>query len=359
MIKGFKIGIVKCILIKGGLIALYLLLFSSCKQAVKENNAISENVKKTYKQIGEIERFSSEMDAIIPKNAVIEVLANGLVWAEGPLWIPEKKWLLCSDVKENKIYKWSEEDGFGVYLNRSGFTGKETDSRESGSNGLVLDKNGNLVICQHGNRQVARMKASLENPEADYEVLANRYQGLRFNSPNDLVYDSKGNLFFTDPPYGLSEAMMDDPNKEISFQGVYKLTPEGEVILLTDKVSRPNGLAFSPDEKLLYVANTDGDNAGWYAFEHTEDGSLGTMDEILNVTDLIGKEVGFPDGIKVDNHGNIFTAGPGGLWIFNSKHELIGKIKPDQWVSNCAFDETYSTLYITADDYLLRVQLNN
>ena len=359
MVTKFKIRIVKCLLIKGALIVLYMLLFSYCKQVIKEPNIISKNVKEAYKTIGKIERISSEIDAIIPKNAVIEVLADTLVWAEGPLWIPKKKWLLCSDVKENKIYKWSQEDGFGLYLDRSGFTGKETDSRESGSNGLVLDTDGHLVLCQHGNRQVARMKAPLESPKADFEILANEYQGARLNSPNDLIFDSKGNLFFTDPPYGLSEEMMNDPNKELSFQGVYRLSPEGEITLLTDKVSRPNGLAFSPDEKLLYIANTDENNAAWLAFEVKEDGVLGKMEEILNVTHLIGKEVGFPDGIKVDDHGNIFTAGPGGLWIFNAKHKLIGKIKPGQWVSNCAFDEDYNTLYITADDYLLRVQLNN
>ena len=151
--------------------------------------------------------------------------------------------------------------------------------------------------------------------------------------------------------------MMNDPNKELPFQGIYKLSVTGEVTLLSDEISRPNGLAFNPDETKLYVANTDGENASWVSFPIKENGSLGTPEEILNVTDLIGKEVGFPDGIKVDDKGNIFTAGPGGLWIFNSDFKLIGKIKPGEWVSNCAFNEDFSTLYITADNTLLRVQL--
>ena len=313
--------------------------------------------EKTYPTIGNIERIKDEVNSIIPEGAKIEVLANELVWAEGPLWIPEKEWILCSDVKEDRIFKWTEENGFEVYLEPAGFTGDSTDSRERGSNGLTLDKDGNLTLCQHGNRQVAKMNAPLDDPKVDFTPLATHYKDKRFNSPNDLVYDSKGNLFFTDPPYGLSEAIMDDPKKELDFQGVYKLDTEGNVILLTDAVSRPNGLAFSPDEKTLYVANTDENNASWIAFPVLEDGTLGEGKEILNVTDLIGKEVGFPDGIKVDKKGNIFTAGPGGLWIFNNKHELIGKIKPGEWVSNCAFDQDYKTLYITADDYLLRVCL--
>ncbi len=311
------------------------------------------------KTLGEIEFISPELEAIIPKDAVIEVIGEGMTWAEGPLWIPEKKWVLCSDVKENRIYKWSEQDGFNVYLEPSGFTGDYTDSRERGSNGLTLDGKGNLVLCQHGNRRVVRMQAPLANPKANFEVLASSFSGWKLNSPNDLIYDSKDNLYFTDPPYGLSEKMMDDPKKEVPFQGVYKLDRLGELILLTDEVSRPNGIAFSQDEKILYVSNTDENNAAWLAFEVQKDGTLGKSEEIMNVTHLIGKEVGFPDGIKVDEQGNIFTAGPGGLWIFNSQYKLLGKIKPGKWVSNCAFNEDFTTLYITADDSLLRVRLNN
>ena len=362
-IQKYTVRMLKHIVLKFVLIGFCLFAFSSCKQTNTKTKDEPKNPKdtvattKSYKTIGSIARIAPEINAIIPKGAKIEVLGEGMVWAEGPLWVPEKQWLLCSDVKENRIHKWSEKDGFQVYLDSSGFTGEETDSREKGSNGLTLDSDGNLVLCQHGNRQVARMKATLDAPKADFEVLADSFDSLRFNSPNDLVYKSNGDLYFTDPPFGLSEELMDDPKKELPYQGVFRLDTEGKLTLLTNQISRPNGLAFSPDEKTLYVANTDGENAAWLAFKVLEDGTLGKMEEIFNVTDLIGKEVGFPDGIKVDNNGNIYTAGPGGLWIFNSEHTLIGKIKPGEWVSNCAFNEDYSTLYITADDYLLRVNL--
>ena len=341
-----------------GLLFAIVLLIISCKTETKKAVAINEDTTVVvYETIGHIERLDLEINGIIPKGAKIEVLSDTLKWAEGPLWIPEKKWLLCSDVKQNKIFKWSEQGGMELYLDNSGFQGTNTDSRERGSNGLTLDKESNLVICQHGNRQVVQLNTALENPTNDFKVLASHYNDNRFNSPNDLVFDSKGNLYFTDPPYGLSEAMMEDPNKELPFQGIYRLSKAGELQLLSDKISRPNGLAFNPDETKLYVANTDGDNASWVSFPILENGDLGEAEVILNVTHLIGKEVGFPDGIKVDNKGNIFTAGPGGLWIFNRDFEVIGKIKPGKWVSNCAFNEDYSTLYITADDALLRVQL--
>ena len=340
--------------------------YLSCKNNTSKNITDSkkeqevvpkESPKEKYKTIGQIERIHPDINNIISENAIIEVLSDTLVWAEGPLWIAEKKWVLCSDVKENKIWRWTEDTGMELYLDNSGFPGDDTNSRERGSNGLTLDKNGKLTICQHGNRQVVTMTSDLENPTNDFKVLASHYNDKRFNSPNDLVFDSKGNLYFTDPPYGLSEEIMNDPNKELSFQGIYKLDTAGKIQLLSDQISRPNGLAFNPEETKLYVANTDDTNAVWVSFPIQDNGTLGTPAEIRNVTDLIGKEVGFPDGIKVDDKGNIFTAGPGGLWIFNSDFELLGKIKPDEWVSNCAFNEDYSTLFITADDHLLRVKL--
>ena len=149
--------------------------------------------------------------------------------------------------------------------------------------------------------------------------MVDQYQDQRLNSPNDLIYDSKGNLYFTDPPFGLSEAMMDDPKKELPFQGIYKYSPKGELTLVSKMMSRPNGLALSPDEKTLYVSNADTEQAIWMSFPVLDDGSLGAGAIFHDATHLIGKEVGVPDGLKVDTKGNIFTAGPGGLWIFNSE----------------------------------------
>lgn len=325
-----------------------LTLLFSCKPSKSNKNA--------FPVIGQIERLDPLMDQIISPDAQIEVIASGLTWAEGPLWIEEHEMLLFSDVVMNKIYKWTEAEGLSVFLEPSGFTGDSTDSREKGSNGLTLNQEGELVICQHGNRQIAKMDAELANPQSKFTTIVDNYRGKKFNSPNDLVFDKKGNLYFTDPPYGLSEAMMDDPKKELDFQGIFKYDTQGNLKLLTKAVSRPNGLALSPDEKNLYVANSDAEKAVWYAFQIQGD-SLINPKIIYDATDLVGKEIGFPDGVKVDPQGNIFTAGPGGIWIFSPDHQLLGKIRSDYWASNCNFNADFSTLYITADDHLLRVKL--
>lgn len=334
-------------------IILSLVLLGACKQ--KSETPIVEST--VYPKVGEIERLDDRINDIIPKDAVIERIATGLTWAEGPLWIEAKKMLLCSDVKMDKIYKWTEEDGLSVYIEPSGFTGDTTDSREKGSNGLILNSNGELVMCQHGNRQIAKMRSSLDAPASDFVTVVDNYEDKKFNSPNDLIYDSKGNLYFTDPPFGLSEAMMDDPKKELDYQGIFKYTTDGRLILMSSEVSRPNGLALSPNEKRLYVANTDEREAQWLSFDVMTDTLINKV-VIHDATALIGKEVGFPDGVKVDSNGNIFTAGPGGIWVFSDTFELLGKIKSGYWSSNCNFNGDYSTLYITADDHLLRVNLN-
>ena len=333
------------------------LLLIGCKQSDGKVKTYLIEVKNH--SLGVIERYSPEMDALFAPDAEIEILGRNMSWAEGPLWIPGKKWLLCSDVKENRIYRWSEQEGFKLYLENSGFTGDTTDSRERGSNGLTIDAEGRLVLCQHGNRQVARMLAPLDSPKPNFEVLASSFEGWKLNSPNDLVYDSKGNLYFTDPPFGLNESLENDPKKELTFQGIFRLGTSGKLSLVTKDIDRPNGLAFSPNEDKLYVSNTDGNNAKWFSITLNNDGQAVKINAFHDATEFIGKEIGYPDGIKVDLKGNIYTAGPGGLWIFNNKYELIGKIKPNEWVSNCAFDDTYENLFITADSYLLRVRLKN
>ncbi|HKK75456.1 MAG TPA: SMP-30/gluconolactonase/LRE family protein [Saprospiraceae bacterium] len=331
-------------------------LFSLCSLILLFSCGTSESDKKAYPTTGQIERLDPLLDQIISPNAQIEVIASGLTWAEGPLWVEEHQMLLFSDVVMNKVYKWTETEGLSVYLEPSGFTGTFTDSREKGSNGLILNQQNELVLCQHGNRQIAKMDADLANPQSNFITIVNHYEGKKFNSPNDLIFDTAGNLYFTDPPYGLSEAMMEDPKKELDFQGVFKYDTQGQLTLLTKEVSRPNGLALSPDEKTLYVANSDGEKAVWYAFPVQGD-SLSQPTILYDATDLVGKEIGFPDGVKVDPQGNIFTAGPGGIWIFSADHQLLGKIKSEFWTSNCNFNADYSTLYITADDHVLRVKL--
>ena len=312
--------------------------------------------KETIRTIGSIDRLDDELNQIIPENAEIEVIAEGFEWSEGPVWIPGEDFLLFSDIPPNRVYKWSEQDSISIYLEPSGFTGTETRKGEPGSNGLLLSPDGALVLCQHGDRRVAMMNASLNKPKPEYKTLAGMYEGKRLNSPNDACYHSNGDLYFTDPPYGL-EGNVNDPAKEIEFQGVYRLTPGGQVNLLTDELSRPNGIAFSPDEKKLYVANSDPEKAIWMVYDVLSDGNISEGRLFFDATEKVGKEKGLPDGLKVNKDGYIFATGPGGVWVFNADGKHLGTIKTTQATANCAFDTEEKVLYITADMYLLRVKL--
>ena len=313
-------------------------------------------VKNTYKTIGSIERISPDLDKIIKPGAVIEVLAQGFQWTEGPVWVNSGNYLLFSDIPANSIYKWSSKDSITLYLKPSGYTGTEPRGGETGSNALVLDPQGRLVMCQHGNRQMARMDAPLDNPQPKFITLAGDYMGKRLNSPNDAVYSKNGDLYFTDPPYGL-EKQMDDPAKELGFQGVYRLSADGKLYLLDSSLSRPNGIGLSPDEHTLYVANSDPEKAIWMAYPLQENGTLGEGKIFYDVTQMAGKEPGLPDGLKVSKSGNLFATGPGGIWIFNPDGKLLGKIKTNDATANCAFNSDESVLYITCNHSLLRLKL--
>jgi len=203
---------------------------------------------------------------------------------------------------------------------------------------------------------LAIMDAALSDPKPVFKTIVGNYQSKKFNSPNDLVFRSNGDLFFTDPPYGL-EKNMDDPLKEIGFQGVYCVKPSGEIKLLTDSITRPNGIAITPDQKTLIVANSDSTKATWYAFDIADNDSLINPRIFYNAEEAIKKEKGNPDGLKIDKNGNVFASGPGGIWIFNSKGKVLGKIKIAAAVSNCAFSPDEKTLYITADMYVLRMKM--
>jgi gluconolactonase len=207
--------------------------------------------------IGTVERLDPALDQIIPPGAKLEVIGEGYKWCEGPCWIRAGNFLLFSDTPSNTIMRWDAKSGSQTFLTPSGYTGKDPRGGETGSNALTLDRNGRLILCQHGDRRVARLDSSWDKPEAKYETLADKYEGKRLNGPNDAVVDSKGAIYFTDPPYGL-EKIMDDPKKELDFQGVYRIAPDGDLALLTKELERPNGIALSPDEKTLYVANSHG-----------------------------------------------------------------------------------------------------
>jgi len=312
------------------------------------------NMKET-KTIGTIERSDSDLNAIIDTDAKIEILAEGYTWSEGPVWVEKENMLLFSDVPENIVYKWTEEKGAEPYLTPSGFTGDTTRSRERGSNGLVLH-NDALILCQHGNRQMAKMNASLKDPKPEYISLASTYNGKRFSSPNDAAYRSNGDLFFTDPPYGLAD-QDEDVEKETPVNGVYKVTPEGVVTIMVDSLTRPNGIAFMPGEKKLLVANSDPAKAIWYEFELNDVDSVISSRIFYDATSNVATEKGLPDGFKIDRNGNVFATGPGGVWIFNKEGKVLGKIKLPEASANCAFSPDEKTLYITADMYLLRVKL--
>lgn len=329
-----------------------LLLFS----AIVFFSGCIVDISRPNNHLGKIEVINPALSDILDTNATIEIIAEGHEWTEGPVWIESEKKLLYSDIPQNRIYEWTEAKGAAVYLKKSGYTGSMSRGGESGSNGLLLDNQGRLVLCQHGDRRIAVMDAAVSSPKARFITLADKYNGMRFNSPNDACFRSNGDLFFTDPPYGL-EGYVDDPAKEIPFQGVYKVS-DGKVQLLTDSITRPNGIALLNNEKTLLVANSDPDKAKWYLYD------LGNADSLMNPRLLFDASSyvtpvskGLPDGLKVDVEGNIFATGPGGVYIFNAAGKLLGRLLIPEACSNIALAEEGKVLFITADMYVLRVQL--
>ena len=243
------------------LLLLTLALFA-CKQ--------KERIE--FPKTGSVERLDPRLDQILAPGELPEIVADSFDWCEGPLWLPEQEIVIFSDIPKNTVYQWSENGGLKLYLKPSGYTGTLRRGGETGSNGLLRNPEGRLVLCQHGDRRIAMMDAPLDQPEPRFVTLADKWDGKRFNSPNDAVYNSKGELFFTDPAYGL-ELRWEDPMREIEFTGVYKLNNNGEVILLIDSIPAPNGIGLSPDESRLLVASS-GDDASWYEYKFAEDGSL-------------------------------------------------------------------------------------
>jgi len=303
-----------------------------------------------------IERLDPALDRLIDSTAKIETLAEGYDWSEGPLWVKDGGFVLFSDVPKNVVHRWKEGEGAKPYLTPSGYTGSEPRGGETGSNGLTLDREGRLVLAQHGDRRVARMDAPLSAPKPAFTTLADRFEGKRFNSPNDLVFHSNGDLYFTDPAYGM-EKQWDDPRREIPYAGVFRRSGAGEVTLLTQEMTRPNGVAFSPDEKRLYVAQSDSNAAIWRVFDVKADGTLENSRVLFDATPMTKTLRGLPDGLKVDVDGNLWATGPGGVLIISPEGKHLGTIMTGQATANCAFGDDGRTLYMTADMYLMRVRL--
>src|SRR5262245_24474506 len=293
---------------------------------------LAEDKKET---IGSIDRKDPRFDKLVPKDAVLEKLADGFAWCEGPVWVPKDGgYLLFSDIPNNRVVKWQEGKGTSDFLKPSGYNGTRTDLQEPGSNGLLLDPQGNLILMQHGNRQVAR----LDKDGKSFVTLADKYNGTQLNSPNDGTYASNGDLYFTDPPYGL---MVKDkpgqfPGQNLDFQGIYRLSKDGKLTLLSKEMTKPNGIALSPDEKTLYVANSDPAQAVWMKFEVKSDGSLGQGKIFADSTDLVkAGKLGLPDGMKVDKDGNVFATGPDGVFVFAPDGTVLGKNVTGLKTANC------------------------
>ena len=305
-----------------------------------------------FPTLGEVVRTDKAIDQLIAPGTTLDVISSGFDWTEGPVWIgdPKDGFLLFSDIPRNSIIKWVEAEGTSLYLKPAGYTGVVDYGAEPGSNGLVLDPLGRLVCCEHGDRRI-----SVVTKNGGKRTLVDNYKGKRLNSPNDACFKSNGDLYFTDPPYGLPNRF-DDERRELEFCGVYRLSKNGVLTLLTDEMTRPNGIAFSPDEKTLYVAQSDPEAALWKAFPVKEDGTLGPGRVFGDVTEHVGKLAGLPDGMKVDRHGNLFATGPGGCYVFTPEGKMLGRISTGERTSNCAWGNDGTVLYLTADMYLCRIQ---
>jgi gluconolactonase len=327
---------------------------ASVLSAEKESGAAprgqSAPGKKQYPKLGSIQRYDAAIDELIPRDAGIEKLAEGFDWSEGPVWIAKERCLLFSDVPRNVVFRWQEGVGTREFLLPSGYTGQTPRGGEPGSNGLTVDPRGQLILCQHGDRRVARLERN-----GSFTTLAQYFKYRRLNSPNDLIYKSNGDLYFTDPSYGLLKGN-DDPARELNHNGVYRLTRNGELTLLTSALTYPNGLAFSPDEKTLYVAVSDPKRAIWMAYDVQPDGTLSRGRVFFDSTPLVEKEKGLPDGLKVDLAGNLFATGPGGVLVFSPQGKHLGTINTGEATANCAWGDDGSVLYITADRFLCRLK---
>ncbi len=297
-----------------------------------------------------IERLAPEFDALVPADAKVEKLAEGFNWSEGPTWFQHS--LVFSDVPENVIFQWKPgQTAATVFMKPSGMLTPRPGFREQGSNGLGVDAQGRLLICQHGERRLARVEK-----DGSQTALADRFDGKKFNSPNDLTLRKNGDIYFTDPPYGL-EGGNKSPLKELQWNGVYRLSADGTVSLLIKDLTFPNGIALSPDEKILYVAISDGAAPRVMAYDVQPDGGVANGRVFFDAKPLAGPgRKGNPDGLKVDVKGNVWTTGPGGVLVISPAGKHLGTINTGQQTGNCAWGDDGSTLYICADMFLVRVK---
>jgi len=319
-----------------------------------------------FEKVGSVERLDPALDAIVPKDAAIEKLADGFKWTEGPVWI-HAGYLLFAEIPSNRIMKWSPTAGVSEFMRPSGYSGRAPfGGPEPGTNGMTLDRRGRLTVAGHARRNVFRLE-SLEKG-ATLTVLAEKYEGKRLNSPNDLVYRSDGSLYFTDPPYGLPTQSDHDPRKELPFNGVFRIPnavshrpgappDDSKLQLIIKDLTKPNGIALSPDEKHLYIAVSDPAHKVWMRYDVKQDGTVANGKVFFDATSSTGG--GGPDGIKADRKGNLYGSGPGGVWIFSPEGKHLGTLELPENMANCHWgDADGKSLYITASSGLYRIRLN-
>lgn len=314
---------------------------------------VTYNLNAQTKTIGKLIVNDPGFTNLIDLNSKIEVLGEGFVWAEGPVWISENKCLLFSDVPKNTIYKWKEGEEISVFLSPSGYTGNKAYSKEPGSNGLSISNDGYLLACEHGDRRISKMPLSIKGGKV---TIADKWEGKRFNSPNDLIQAESGIIYFTDPPYGLPN-YVNDTSREIDLFGVYSVDKSGKVKVVVKDLERPNGVAISQDQKYLYVAQSESKNPVIMKYPILKSGGLGKGVVFFDTAELMKSDLpGLPDGLKVDIHGNVFSTGPGGVLVISPLGKLLGRIETGVPTANVAWGEDGSTLFITAQHYLCKIK---
>ena len=304
--------------------------------------------------VDSVEFLDPKMEVFFDKNAKIEVLADGFTWAEGPVWVSKLNGVVFTDVPNNKAYLWTKKDGLSLFLSPSGMTNHAPHSTDEGANGLTLDNKGNLILCQHGDRAVSKLKNwSFDTPE--YEILVDHFEGKWLNSPNDLAINQKGEVFFTDPPYGLKDQDR-DALKELDFNGIYKWSEDNGLVLLDKSLSRPNGIALSNDEKTVYIGNSDSLHSIIAAFD-LENGLLKNKRTFFDGSVLAQTRHGLFDGLRIHSSGVVFATGPGGVLVLDESGKHLGTVMPGKSTANCGFDAQENYLYLTSTDVLARIKL--
>ncbi len=319
----------------------FLFLLASCSRA-PASTSVTEKAS-----IGKIIRLDPAFDALVSADAKIEKVATGFTFTEGPLWRPEGV-LWFSDIPGNLVRSVSPAGEVKVIIQNAGGTVSAPPGAFIGPNGMISDSDGAVLLCQHGNRRIVRV-----GKDMSITPYLEKFEGHRFNSPNDLVYRSDGALYFTDPPYGLTK-QDDDPAKELKFNGVF-LYKDRKLTVVARDLSRPNGIALSPDEKTLYVSNSDEKKRSWMRYDVAADGTISNGRVFYDLADA--KEQGIPDGMKVDSQGNIYAAGPEGIWVFSSAGKHLGTIQPGETAANCGWGDDGRTLYITASTGIYRIRV--